>query len=75
MLETILAAAAGIVALLGGKLWWANRKADKAEAKLGAIDIAEKIYVERAQANIAAAKTAKVEKPDVKGRTDFEGPD
>lgn len=75
MLETILAAAAGIIALLGGKLWWANRKADKAEAKLGAIDIAEKIYVERAQANIAAAKTAKVEKPDVKRRDDFEGSD
>lgn len=75
MLETILAAAAGIIALLGGKLWWANRKADKAEAKLGAIDIAEKIYVERAQANIAAAKTAKAEKPDVNRRDDFEGTD
>lgn len=75
MLETILAAAAGIVALLGGKLWWANRKADKAEAKLVAIDIAEKIYVERAQANIAAAKTAKAEKPDVNRRDDFEGTD
>ena len=75
MLETSLAAAAGLIALLGGKLWWANRKADKAEAKLGAIDIAEKIYVERAQANIAAAKTAKVEKPDVKRRDDFEGSD
>lgn len=75
MLETILAAAAGIIALLGGKLWWANRKADKAEAKLGAIDIAEKIYIEKAQANIAAAKTAKAEKPDVNRRDDFEGTD
>lgn len=75
MLETILAAAAGIVALLGGKLWWANRKADKAEAKIGAIDLAEKIYIEKARANIAAAKKAKGEKPDAKRRTDFEGPD
>lgn len=75
MLETILAAVAGIVALLGGKLWWVNRKADKAEAKIGAIDLAEKIYVEKARAKIAAAKSAKVEKPDVKRRDDFEGAD
>ena len=75
MLETILAAVAGIVALLGGKLWWANRKADKAEAKIGAIDLAEKIYIEKARANIADAKTTKVEKPDVKRRDNFEGSD
>ena len=75
MIETILAAVAGIVALLGGKLRWANRKADKAEAKIVAIDLAEKIHIERARANIAAAKSAKVEKPDVKRRDDFEGAD
>lgn len=75
MIETILAVVAGIIALLGGKLWWANRKAGKAEAKIGAIDLAEKIYVERARANIAAARPAKVEPPDVERRTDFEGSD
>jgi len=75
MIETILAAVAGIVALLGGKLWWANRKAGEAEAKIGAIDLAERIYVERAKANIAAARSAKVEKPDIERRTDFEGSD
>lgn len=72
MFETILAAVAGIVALLGGKLWWANRKAGKLEEKIASTKVAELAHVEQAKINLDAVKKAAAPiKPD-KSRRDFE---
>lgn len=72
MFETIVAAVVGIMAMLGGKLWWANRKAGKLEEKIASTKVAELAHVERAKMNVEAAKKAAGPfKPDP-DRRDFE---
>lgn len=73
MLELIVGAIAGLIAVLGGKLWWANRKAGKLEEKIAANTLAELAHVEKAKLNLdAAKKSAGPIKPD-QWRRDFEG--
>jgi hypothetical protein len=72
MLETIVAAVVGIMAMLGGKLWWANRKSRQLEDKLSSISVAEMAHVEKARLNLdAAKKAAEATTPDP-NRRDFE---